>query len=229
MSEEPLEPLDPALAKLFATTSIPEPPVGASARVFRRVGHAIGAGAIDPSPATSAAKVFGARSIALAAATFVLGGAVGAAVMARLRPSPAPQVVYIDRPVSAARSSIAIELPEASAPPPVTTIRRAASAVALSPSPSTVGDTLGIERGMIDDARSKLASDDAEGALRRLDEHAQRFPKARLVEEREALAIQALANMGKGAEARARAKAFHEHHPTSVYGAAVDAAIGSLP
>jgi hypothetical protein len=228
MSEEPLEPLeplDPALAKLFATTSIPEPPVGADARVFRRVGHAIGAATIASASSSSAGNVLGARSIALAAATFVLGGAVGALVMAGVRPAHAPQIVYVDRPIPAPLSSSTIELPAPTSAPPVPTIRKAASA----PAASTVSDTLGIERGMIDDARSKLASGDAEAALRRLDEHAQRFPKARLVEEREALAIQALADLGKGADARARAKAFHEQYPTSVYGAAVGAAIGSLP
>jgi hypothetical protein len=56
---------------------------------------------------------------------------------------------------------------------------------------------------------------DAAAALRLVDEHARRFPKSALVQEREALAIEALVGAGRADAARGRANAFLDRYPTS--------------
>lgn len=222
---EPIEPLDPTLARLFAKASIADPSLDVRERVFRRATSAIAAGAIGSRP--SVAKTFGARSLALAAATFVVGGVVGASLALALRPAPAPQVTNWERVAqSVPPLPSAEELPTLAPVPTTSTPSRRMGAPSATVPPL---DTLRIEREMIDVARSKLASGDPRAALARLSEHAQRFPKARLEEEREALIIQALVNVGQTEDARARAKAFRERWPTSVYGPAVDATLQSIP
>ena len=62
-------------------------------------------------------------------------------------------------------------------------------------------------------------------ALSALDEHTRRFPRGELAEEREALAVQALARAGRGAEARRRAERFEARYPRSLLGPVVRAAV----
>jgi hypothetical protein len=52
-------------------------------------------------------------------------------------------------------------------------------------------------------------------ALRLAGEHQKRFPNGMLSEEREVLAIEALARLGQTAGAEARAQAFLQRYPTS--------------
>ena len=220
------EPLDPALAALFAKEPVPAPSAASRARVLRRAGAAIAMGAVAPHTA-SAAKTFGVRSLALAAGTIVLGGAVGASLALALRSEPPPRTIYVERP-----TPTVVTPPTAEAPSAVVVAEptgEPARKPLPTPSTSSATDTLGVERAIIDDARAKLASGDADAALRRLDEHARRFPKARLEEEREALAIQALANAGRPEDARVRARTFRERWPKSVYAAAVDVTMKSIP
>jgi hypothetical protein len=70
-------------------------------------------------------------------------------------------------------------------------------------------------------ARQQLASDPA-GALALTDEHARRFSNGTLVPEREVLAIEALARLGRTSEARARLAAFRERYPQSPHLARLD-------
>jgi outer membrane protein assembly factor BamD (BamD/ComL family) len=65
-------------------------------------------------------------------------------------------------------------------------------------------------------AQEAVAGDRFEAALAPLAEHARRFPSGRLVEEREALRVQALAKLGRVAEARQVAQAFRARFPRSV-------------
>lgn len=225
-----LDPLDPELAALLALEAIPHPGPDAAARVLRRAEvsasmlEIVDAG-VDAKPtATWHAR----HALGLAGLTFVVGTAVGAATMLAVRSEPQPRAVYVERPaVSAvvpaasdslvARPAVAIQAsPEAHAPTPSAARR------------SDV-DTLGAERALIESGRARLARGDATGALAMLDEHARRFPNARLSEEREALAIQALVNAGRHDEAKARAAAFRTKWSTSVYLPAVDVTIQSIP
>jgi TolA-binding protein len=72
----------------------------------------------------------------------------------------------------------------------------------------------GEELALLDRAYRAVKSD-ARAALELASEHARRFPASALVQEREAIAIEALGALGRGEEARARAAAFLERYPGS--------------
>jgi hypothetical protein len=78
----------------------------------------------------------------------------------------------------------------------------------------------------LDEARTAFMRGEPSACLRALERHAQRFPSGRLSEEREALAVRALASMNRGDEARARAARFRERYPESLMLPAVEAAVG---
>ena len=65
-------------------------------------------------------------------------------------------------------------------------------------------------------------------AITSLTEHQTRFPSGRLTEERELLFVQALAGMGDAEAAQARASAFAERFPGSIFLPAVRAVSASL-
>lgn len=72
------------------------------------------------------------------------------------------------------------------------------------------------EAELLEQARAALKS--APGrALQRANEHAARFPRGVLVQEREVLAIQALRKLGRSAEADRRAEAFAKAFPGSAF------------
>ncbi|MBP6831201.1 MAG: hypothetical protein KA978_10490 [Deltaproteobacteria bacterium] len=95
---------------------------------------------------------------------------------------------------------------------------------ARSPAPWRGGRTeagargLDAERALIERCSSALVRGDASGALAAAREHARRFRDGALVEEREALTIQALRSLGRASEADARAEAFLRRWPASLHG-----------
>jgi len=93
-----------------------------------------------------------------------------------------------------------------------------ASTVRTAPSsgPESRDQSLRAERELLDVARTAVARGDGKSALSVLQQHANRFPKGRLAEEREALRIQALLLAGRGEEAKARASEFEQEHPDSL-------------
>jgi hypothetical protein len=144
---------------------------------------------------------------------------------------PAPErVVYVERP----------HLPEPVAPPPVSSTPQqptasapGAPAVTAIPTrataPAPSGSSLSAERAILDGARSALSAGEAARALSLLDEHARRFPKPQLGEEREALAIQTLIAAARYDEARARAARFRAATPNSLFLPAIEASLASIP
>ena len=70
-------------------------------------------------------------------------------------------------------------------------------------------------------ARQALRANDAGKALHLLTQAQQRFRNGALVEEREALSIEAMARTGQSARASARAQAFVKRHPRSPHAADV--------
>lgn len=74
-------------------------------------------------------------------------------------------------------------------------------------------------------ARRALGSDPA-GALALTDEHARRYPTGTLVPEREVLAIEALARLGRSSEARRRLDALRERFPNAANVSRLDGLIG---
>jgi hypothetical protein len=83
-------------------------------------------------------------------------------------------------------------------------------------------DTLAEEQMLIDTARAGLARGRATDTLRAADDHAMRFGSGKLAEERENLAIQALALLGRRNEATARAARFYKRYPGSLYRSSLD-------
>jgi hypothetical protein len=231
MSER--DPIDPGLAELFRRESLPEPPELARARVRARLEGVIPAlGGEPPSDTmTSLAHggALGAKAVALAAATFVAGGVLGGVVVAAWRPPSAPRIAYVERTSPAPSPTTAI----AAAEPPVVAPVASTAPVAEAPRgvlrPPDAGDALAAERLLIDDARSRLVSGDPQAALARLQEHARRFPRGRLAEDREALAVQALVQSGQYDAARRRARELRSRWPESVYLPAVDTTLRSIP
>jgi len=71
------------------------------------------------------------------------------------------------------------------------------------------------ELELIDRADTKLRSGELAGALAVARDHEQRCPDGLLVQERERIAIEALAKLGRVDAARARARAFEERYPSS--------------
>jgi hypothetical protein len=191
------------------------------------------------------------QKIVIGVASFALGGGVGAVTHAAV--APAPSVVRAATPATSPPDEKALAptpLPAAAAPanvPPVVPTfvvedlpaTASAPAVAARPAalPSPSGSpnerpnerTAGLadERRLLDNARGALSRGEPTTAMAPLDEHAKRFPHGILAEEREALAIQALARSGRSREAEERAARFQKAFPTSLMMPAVKDALGA--
>lgn len=86
-------------------------------------------------------------------------------------------------------------------------------------------DELADENALITRAQSALARGRASEAMAAVREHQRRFPGGRFGEEREALAVQALARMGQHEAASERADRFFARYPRSLLTRAVRAAV----
>lgn len=132
-------------------------------------------------------------------------------------------------PPPAPAPSVASRLPPVAAPPPETPapVVPSASAEVTAPLVPSVGKppvsstppaaAAPSEAELLEQARAALKAGDSARALQRASEHAQRFPRGVLVQEREVLAIQALRRLGRDAEADRRAGAFAKAYPGSAF------------
>lgn len=103
--------------------------------------------------------------------------------------------------------------------------RRAKATAPLEPGPSDPGPadtTLAAEMQLLRRARVALREGDPSRALAELKAHARRFASGQMVEDREALRVQALCDAGRGSEARVAASAFMRAHPGSPHAARVE-------
>jgi hypothetical protein len=98
------------------------------------------------------------------------------------------------------------------------------TAVALA---TEVGPTSAGEYRLLRAARQALADRPAR-AMELVDEHARRFAHGMLAQEREAIAVDALVQLGREGQARARAQAFFVAYPSSPYRSRIERAVGSL-
>ena len=242
MSE--LESLPPDLRALFADErGTYQEDMAARARVMRRIEASIAFGAVGAA-ATAAVVAntglfasLGAHAakhaklwIALSLATGIVAGETHARLSA---PPPAPPPASqgtgsatgagtTTRAAATAATSASSELtaiPISSLP----TIPPAPAPSSVSAAPSSAPSNLAAEQALIDTARSALARGRAADALRATDDHSREFPRGRLAEERETMAIQALLLAGRRGDAEMRALRFHKAYPGSLYGNAVDA------
>lgn len=170
-----------------------------------------------PAPIAATAAAGGAVKLGLAALALIAAGG-GALLLSARQPSPpsAPiTAVSVAAPV--APPLVAPPAPEPSAP----VLVQPAPAVSVAPSKATLPSKPQppaqlSEAELLEQARSAAKSDPAR-ALSRANEHAARFPHGVLVQEREVLAIQALRQLGRTAEADKRAAAFAKAFPGSAF------------
>jgi hypothetical protein len=227
MSDE-LDPIEPSLGELFAAERTRDAaPAAAKARVAAKLAGAFAAGVAGAAAAKAVAPGMTAASAASSGlalkllAALAVGAVIGGGVVAVARP---PQVFYVDRIVSA----------PASAPPGVVSVPVVAPAPAVSEMPSATPSAappastkvdIAAERALLDVARTALGRGDGAHALEAVDRHAHEFPRGQLTEEREAIAVQALAKLGRCPEARKRGQAFKTRYTNSVLAPVVDAAL----
>jgi cytoskeletal protein RodZ len=108
-------------------------------------------------------------------------------------------------------------------PSPSSAERKATTPRARRPAPpersevEPAGPDLAAEMAVLRRAGTLVRAGDGRGALAVLDEHAQRFPAGQLLEDREALRVQALCATGDVAAAQTAARAFESAHPKSVH------------
>lgn len=221
------ERLPPELELLLAAERAAAPPDGERDEVAARLAKTLGVATLAGGAAggAQAAHVAGggvkamvAKSVAakiLVAA--VIGGASVGGVVETVRVAHRHHHLTATARVAApsvgiARPAPAPPLPPAAAPtPPAPTPTPHADARRSRPS------ELVAERSLLTRARGAMQSGDTPRALTILQEHARRFPRGQLAEERDALEVVALAHAGDRDRARVRADEFVRHHPNSLF------------
>ncbi|AGP35604.1 hypothetical protein [Sorangium cellulosum] len=118
------------------------------------------------------------------------------------------------------------------APAPVARREAPRNARPAAPAPDAIAavdnDDLVRESNLVDQSRAALAQDPA-AALAALARHEADFPRGRLAEEREFIAIRALMRLGRADEARARAAAFVARYPSSSFAEPVRRIVSATP
>ena len=212
-----LEPLPPELAQLRDRLPSPSVSPEMKARVWARVASS---GAALPLAAATAGRL-GAWGLPTAVGALLVGTTAGVALdRAVLAPRVTVEVrrevvVPVAEPVP-----VPVQVPPLDSEPPAVVLPRTAP---LSRSPS------GEERQLIEAARTALLKRSPTAALQAITRHRQRFPRGQLEEERDSLEVQALMQAGEATQARAAALAFLKKFPQSVFGPAVEAALGDAP
>jgi hypothetical protein len=221
---------DPEL-EAFYSAERARPPVPDAAR------HAALARVLAAAPAPAPVPGVGRGPAAAAAlAMLALGviiGAAGHAAWVAGDERPAPR---IEAPSAPSAPLTAPPPSDEPSPPSIPPPSEVPEAVVVEPeAPATSGraeapsepddEGLASEMALVARAQTALHRGLFESALSALDEHARRFPRGELAEEREALAVQALARASRGEEARRRADRFEARYPRSLLGPVVRAAV----
>ncbi len=110
-------------------------------------------------------------------------------------------------------------------PQPAAAATSASAPAETSPAPGSDQSTARDEARLVGLAREMLARRDPSTALVMLNEAERRYPAGILLQEREALRISTLSDLGRKAEAAARAEAFLRAFPNSPHAARVARAI----
>lgn len=180
-----------------------------------------GGGAPDVSAALAAGAAtkaaVSAKVAALVAVTALTVGVVVGRASVPVAPAPSP----VPKPSVAVPDLAPAPLPsDAAAPdrPAPITSASAWSRVAAPATPSVAAPqgTLAQERELVEGARAALTRGRPADALAATDLHARLFPRGRLAEEREVLAITALTSLGRTPEAEARRARFLHAYPDSL-------------
>ena len=189
----------------------------------------VGAGAVTLASRAHAPDAAVARAPSAVVARAASSGAEGARVQgAPTRPVLPNGVVLPEVPrdgdprgelgePSGAAPALLGPTANAATPPAVIEHRPPAPSRAPVGKAPAAGDERGTlaEVALMRDAQVALRAGNAPRALRLVDEHAQRYPFGALAEEREALRVFALCDLGRTAEAGAEATIFLSAHPQS--------------
>jgi hypothetical protein len=219
-------------------------------QIATAVGIAAGAGAEAAAAGAPeiAAKVTGKAAwlcIVKWGAVLAVGiPAVGVATQVMMQrrstpPHPTVHVVAPSPPVATGAPGARIDIapPAATgpreipaAPEAIPVVRRAPAATSpravhaarpIEPTDAEARSTLGAESALLGAARAKLTSGNSRGALDDVARLRAQFPHGRLAQEREVVAVDALAALGDRPGARARALTFLDQFPASPYAARI--------
>lgn len=161
--------------------------------------------------------------VGVGVAAFAAGGAVGVGVVKAIAPEVKPAVITAPpAPVQPVQVQPSPPVPVEAPPMPA-----APRAPVVAP-PVKTTDALGIERSLLEQARTALSRGNAADALNALDEHEKKFPQGQMAEERAAMQVLTLKAMGRLDEARSRAEAFRVRYPKGLFRASVDSAVSEL-
>lgn len=156
---------------------------------------------------TSTAKIVGAVVVAAA----LVGGGTWVATRAH-RSAPAPVAQAPAMPVVAAPNAAE----PAVVPAPVDISPSTKTNEVTPKSAKTAAERGPSEAELLEQARAALSSD-PKRALALVQEHKRRFPTGALAQEREVIAIEALARLDDKQEAQKRAKEFEDRYPDSAH------------
>jgi hypothetical protein len=153
---------------------------------------------------------------ALAASIVVTSAAVGAFAALHGRAAQAPPAIVLVRPAPAA-AVVGATVRERPADSPTVVSPRAVTAKMRRPvRVASTSDPFTAEIALLQRAEAAYTRRDFPGTLTLVAEHARRFPRGRLAEEREALRVQSLVGAERSDEARRAAAAFAARFPRSV-------------
>lgn len=207
----------------------PEPPVDELTRIREATAARLQVAAGDASPGPTEAPRRGRWLPPRGLLVGVVVGAIAGHLATRALQSPRERVVvrFVERAPPTAHATREVTDgggAATDAPEGADAAASSADGGARSPAPWRGGRTeagargLDAERALIERCSSALVRGDASGALAAARGHARRFRDGALVEEREALTIQALRALGRTSEADARAEAFLRRWPASLHG-----------
>jgi outer membrane biosynthesis protein TonB len=219
-----LDSSDPATAGLRDVMRAAQRDVGTDAQLARmsaRLGAVLAPAAVVATGAAAlggASKLGGSAKLGLVTVALIAAGG-GAWLLSTSQPAPPP--VPTPSPPVAVVAPVA-PLPEPIVAPPAapsTPQADSAQPPATTPKPAdkpTPPAQLS-EAELLEQARSALKTDPAR-ALARANQHAARFPGGALVQEREVIAIKALRQLGRTADADSRSESFVKAFPGSAFG-----------
>ncbi len=221
---------------------------GSAARIGDPVGGGPGDGGASPIQGAAGGASSGKVLAGIAAAALIAGGVwIGARSSSRDGAPSIPQAPAVASaheqaatpeekgapPAEATAASSSASTPPASAEvvataKPSVAARPAGSAGRPVEAEKADGAARIEEHRLLMAARQELGRD-PQRAWALTQEHARRFPKGILAQEREVIAIEALSRMGRGKDARDRAQDFREQYPGSPHRDSVDTATKSTP
>jgi hypothetical protein len=207
---------------------VPDPPPGGAPSGGGAPGGAAPSGARWSTRALALGG--GASLLAALLLSLAVGRAPTAAVEATPRAPPILSAIAAPEASTAAPTASVVATGAPSAEPAVPAplpSGRVPTAASLSASATAApeGET---EIALLQRAQEALGASPAR-ALALTGEHATRFPRGALAQEREMIAISALAGMGRSGEARARAAQFAARYPRSVHLRRLEAIVPPAP